>query len=343
MKATVKFKYKIARILYKTRIIEKKIENLSKFGSLILTYHRVVPSKDSYPGLQAGMYVEPESFQMHVRYLKQYFDVVSLSGIFSSFQDMERSGSRRPVCALTFDDGWEDFFEYAYPVLKRNRVPATVFLPTRYIGTTDWFWTDRLGRIMAAATPRTKPEEHGTGSNNPLLERIEKLHGSSDQRLEKAIGLLKDREETEIEEIVAALKGRMDIDTDPVKRVFLNWEEVREMRSSGFVSFGSHTHTHRILVHLKEEVVREELALSKKILLREGVVDSSFIPFCYPNGSSNGRIARMVREAGYHLAVSTGAGWNGRDASPYALKRIPIHQDMTASMEMFGCRIAEIL
>ena len=115
------------------------------------------------------------------------------------------------------------------------------------------------------------------------------------------------------------------------------------MRSSGFVSFGSHTHTHRILVLLKEEEVREELTLSKAILLREGVVDSSFIPFCYPNGNSNELIAEMVREAGYHLAVSTGTGWNGKDASPFALRRIPVHQDMTASVEMFGCRIAEIL
>ena len=78
------------------------------------------------------------------------------------------------------------------------------------------------------------------------------------------------------------------------------------MGGSGLVSFGSHTHNHRILVHLNEEEVREELVLSKKILLREGAVDPSFIPFCYPNGNLNERIAGMVREAGYHAAVSTG-------------------------------------
>ena len=115
------------------------------------------------------------------------------------------------------------------------------------------------------------------------------------------------------------------------------------MGGSGLVSFGSHTHNHRILVHLEEGEAREELVLSKKILLREGVADPSFIPFCYPNGNTNPRIARMVREAGYHIAVSTGKGWNDGDASPFDLKRVAIHQDMTASREMFGCRLVDIL
>jgi peptidoglycan/xylan/chitin deacetylase (PgdA/CDA1 family) len=161
--------------------------------------------------------------------------------------------------------------------------------------------------------------------------------------LETAIMMLKKRKDMEILEVIGEIKERIDIGTVPVERIFLNWEEVREMRRSGFVSFGSHTHNHRILVYLKEEEVREELVRSKEILIQEGAVDPSFIPFCYPNGKLNQRIACMVREAGYHAAVSTGKGWNDGGVSPFELKRVAIHQDMTASREMFGCRVAEIL
>lgn len=333
----------VANIYYKYGITEKYISNKSKTSYLILMYHRILPKKGSCLGLQAGMYVEPETFEMHIRYLKQHFDVVSLSEMFSCVQDKEGSRSAGPVCALTFDDGWQDFFKFAFPVLMRNQVPATVFLPTAYIGTNDWFWTDRLGRIMATGIQRVKPGGRGSPSDNPLMDRITHLHGPFEKRLETAISILKEREEKEIEEVIAELQERGDIGAAPLERIFLNWEEVLEMRSSGWVSFGSHTHNHRILIHLKEEEVRKELNISKQILLREGVVDFSFIPFCYPNGASNQRIAGMVREAGYHLAVSTGTGWNEKNASPFALKRVPIHQDMTASREMFGCRVAEIL
>jgi hypothetical protein len=85
------------------------------------------------------------------------------------------------------------------------------------------------------------------------------------------------------------------------------------------------------------------MLLSREILLREGAVESTFIPFCYPNGNSNGRIVEMVGESGYHASVSTGIGWNREGTSPFDLKRVPIHQDMTGTREMFACRIAGIL
>jgi peptidoglycan/xylan/chitin deacetylase (PgdA/CDA1 family) len=339
MKRSVSAKSVLANLLGSFGIPEKTIRNRSGKGYVILMYHRILPSDQANPRVQPGMYVDPETFEMHIRYLKQYFQVVSFSEKFSIIKTAKNSQSTHPACILTFDDGWRDFYEFAYPVLKRNQVPATVFLPTGYVGTTNWFWTDRLAWLLTDAIPPARPEKPG----NPKLERIAGIHGAYEERLEAAIHLLKDRNDQEIEEVIAALKERVGIGAAPHQRVFLNWEEVREMRGSGLVSFGSHTHNHRILVHLEEGDVREELALSKKILLREGVVDPSFIPFCYPNGNSNQRIACMVREAGYHAAVSTVKGWNDGDASPFELKRVAIHQDMTASREMFGCRVVDIL
>jgi peptidoglycan/xylan/chitin deacetylase (PgdA/CDA1 family) len=256
---------------------------------------------------------------------------------------MGKTRSIRPLCILTFDDGWKDFYEFAYPMLKRNQVPATVFLPTGYIGTDNWFWTDRLARFLAGATPPTKPEQSGIKPDHSLVEKIAGLKGGYEDRLEEAVSILKNRSDKEVMGVVEELEDRGNIGTVPVKRMFLNWEEVREMGKSGFVSFGSHTHNHRILVHLNDGEIREELVLSKNILLREGVVDPSFIPFCYPNGNWNERIADMVQEAGYHAAVSTVDGWNDGDVSSFELKRVAIHQDMTASREMFGCRVADIL
>ena len=74
--------------------------------------------------------------------------------------------------------------------------------------------------------------------------------------------------------------------------------------------------------------IQDELARSREALLDQKIVNPSFITFCYPNGNYTERIAGMVKDAGYHAAVTTNHGWSHRDADPFQLRRIGIHQDM---------------
>jgi len=338
---SIQAKSLFARAVGACGIPERRIRRHSGKRYLILMYHRIVPPEQERLLLQPGMYVEPRTFDAQVEYLSQHFRMVPFAEIVSPRSRPSERG--RPSCILTFDDGWHDFYRYAYPVLARYGAPATVFLPTGFIGTGDWFWTDRLAWHMGAPGSQGAAETQGARGKSELAERIAGLHGSPAARLEAAIGLLKDRTEAEIEEAVEAIRREGNPSPVPDRRAFLNWEEIREMRDSGLVSYGSHTHSHRILVHLEDREVRQELILSRDTLLREGAVEPSFIPFCYPNGNWNERVAEIVRETGYHATVSTGSGWCDEGSSPFALKRVAIHQDMTGTRGMFGCRIAEIL
>jgi len=114
------------------------------------------------------------------------------------------------------------------------------------------------------------------------------------------------------------------------------------MHGSGLESFGSHNATHRILTKLSAEQVREELLRSRDAILSEGAAAPTGLPFCYPNGDFDDRTAAMVRECGYRLAVTTERGWNSADGDLYTLRRIGIHDDMSRTRSMFGCRVAGI-
>ena len=342
LKLSIAIKSIFASFLCRIRWVNWNLGRLSRSSYVILAYHRVLPHDEAMAGVQAGMYVTPETFKSHLKYLREYFDIITLKNLAAACEDAFDRPPTKPVCVLTFDDGWLDFYKYAFPILKTVNVPATVLLPTDFIGTKDWFWTDRLGYLFLKRENRESLSKFDHPSTIHLVNQLEELKGSRESRLEKAIAMLKGYRNDEIREVLSELAVRWQLDPKPPGRAFLSWKEVREMTQSGLITFGSHTVGHKILTTLTEDEINTELVESRKRLIDEQAVDPSFIPFCYPNGNYNKKIAVMVKNAGYDLAVTTKKGWNNSESDPFTLRRIGIHQDMTSTDAMFGCRITGI-
>jgi peptidoglycan/xylan/chitin deacetylase (PgdA/CDA1 family) len=335
----------VAKGLERTGAIDRAIRaKSSNMEFLILMYHRVLPPHMVDPSLQRGMYVEPETFRMQMSYLKRKFKVVPLSALrhVETLQD-DSGGRLPPVCVVTFDDGWFDFFQYAYPVLADLRIPATVFLPTRYIGTQNWFWTDQIARLMIGSGSPGTGRAAGSGLKNGILGEIQSLRGPVAGRIEKAIAMLKPLRHEDIWAVLADWRRDVPGTRDPMGRAFLTWEEVRIMATSGLITFGSHTGNHKILTQLTDDEIMEELTESKETLISEGAAGESCLAFSYPNGNLDARVADLVARSGYHVAVTTEKGWNRASSPKFLLKRVSIHQDISSSPELFGCRISTII
>ena len=111
----------------------------------ILMYHQV--GEFSSPENHRASFCHVKRFTAQMRFLKRYgYNVVSLDQVVAAlFHGQPLTG--RPV-VLTFDDGYRNFLEYAFPVLSRHSFPATVFLVTGRIGQ-DSDWVRRAGRQAA--------------------------------------------------------------------------------------------------------------------------------------------------------------------------------------------------
>lgn len=92
------------------------------------------------------MYVIRETFESHLKALQKNFKVISLSELQTYVNSAKCIN--KPLCILTFDDGRRDFYENAYPKLKRYGIPATVFLSTQFIDTDRIFWSDRFAYLL---------------------------------------------------------------------------------------------------------------------------------------------------------------------------------------------------
>lgn len=120
---------RISHALSLERLIQSKEQNPWR----VLMFHRVTPYSEF---LEEGMFVTPETFCTQIEFLSSNYNICSL-------EEVQQGGAR---IALTFDDGWLDNYKYALPVLREYNCPATVFLPTRYVGTNEKFWTDLIDR-----------------------------------------------------------------------------------------------------------------------------------------------------------------------------------------------------
>lgn len=310
---------------------------------LILTYHRVVTEKekkDEY--IQPGMFVTKDDFEMQIKYLMENFKIIS----FSEALDFWSNGGwdwKEPYCIITFDDGWLDNYQYAFPILKNNKIPATIFLPTDFIGTDQWFWPDQLGYLLnqfnlSFLAGEKKQIKDSLLKQYPGLINLQKKNPY--EGINALIEKSKDLTREELDEFIRDLSWELNLQL-PSKRSILNWEEVEEM-SHHQISFGSHSCSHRILTKLSESEARHEIEGSFEILQLKKI---NWVPiFAYPNGNYTDVIQNKVQTTGFKAAVTTQYGAEEpRNRNYFGLHRINIHHDISSSPPMFSFHLTEAL
>src|SRR5262245_35249322 len=309
----------VAHVYYRTGRLEARLRG----KVVILGYHRVLSGPDlasSY--VPPGMYVHVDVFEAQMRFVKQHFEVLSFSRLLEMWRGGGLNKAKR-YCVVTFDDGWHDNYVHAYPVLRRLDIPATIFLATKFIGTDEWFWPEKVTHIM--------------------LNRSGHRHAHGDDRR---------RFEAEVEAEINRCKRMRRVDVDravdtlmrengtrlPRDRMVMNWDEVAEMARNR-ISFGSHSSTHAILTQESADDVDRELCDSLHDLRDHRV---NYVPvFCYPNGNYSTKIVDQVKAAGYQAAVCSEAGWETHaPRNLFALRRVAIHNDVSETIPLFALRLS---
>lgn len=307
--------------------------------AVILTYHRVV-SEDELETqcIQDGMYVSVETFAAQMQFLKTHFVVLSFSELLSMWAEKRWDPGRR-YCVVTFDDGWLDNYTYALPVLTRYGIPATVFLPTSFIGTNQWFWPDKVGWLYQRFAQRSAQEQERIVS--VLQGGHAWVHGGENALLQRGsdavVEWCKTLSPAQIDAFVSGWAEALELML-PSERQVVNWEEVRTMSEAG-VSFGSHSVTHTILTKLHWDDVMREAVDSWSALTQRSI--RSVPVFCYPNGDWSEEIGRCVKAAGYQAATTTQFGYETQTPSNlFGLNRVSVHNDISCSDALFAFHLA---
>lgn len=274
----------------------------------IICYHRVNDDHDPFfPSMPV------EVFERQMRYLARRYKVVSMSGLLAHLA----SGCPDSVMVITFDDGYRDNYENAFPVLQRYGMPATIFLTTGNVDSGEPLWFDVLAEALKTTAKEFLDLELDLPRRFWLRRPEERLQANSE-----LFALLRRRATVERQQQLAIILRELASPNAPARsNVMLTWDQVRHMKARQ-IDFGGHTVTHPYLSQSTPQEVTWEVSECKRRI--EDELQSPVAHFAYPNGREEDFTSwnkEAIRNAGYEAAVTTLWGVNFPTTDRLELRR----------------------
>lgn len=289
---------------------------------VIFTLHSVRPAGEARAfAPNRHLQVTPEFLDHTIRQIRASgMEIVPLEEAVARMA--EPAGGRPRFAALTFDDGYRDNLDHAWPVLKRHGAPFTIFVTSGFVDRTAEIWWEALERIVAGAQE----------IEVPVGARMRKLPAVTDRQKEHVFchllhwftrDLGEDSQRLELRRLAAA----HDLDIEALaEELILSWDELRELCRDPLFSVGAHTHNHYALARLTRERMRQDVVagldrIEAELGLRPRV-------FAYPYGyeaAVNSQSMDVVREFGFDAAVTTRPGVISPGNEPMALPRVSLN------------------
>jgi len=273
---------------------------LKKFKSFILVYHHVV--NDDYNDCSPGnIYsLKRKDFENQIIYLKNNYEIVMLDQLIN---DLKNNRSINEKIALTFDDGFKDNYELAYPILKKHNVPATIYLLGSVNNVEDVaLWWIAIEDIITNTDRRKLHIKYGR-NNIELHLRCLQERMAAIKKLSAIFMSIPCNDHNELLKVIYLALG---VNKLPDHRpLLLSKEMIEEMSQSGLISFGGHTKSHSALSLLDQRMLESEVSDNKLIL--EKNLDVSINSFSYPYGMPrfiNKAAIDKVKNSGYEYAVT---------------------------------------
>jgi len=290
-------------------------------GAVFMMHHVRPASSDAFQP-NKHLEISPEFLRAAIERIRANgYEIISMDEAV----DLLKSGyGHHRYAVLTFDDGYKDNLEIAYPILKELKAPFTVFVTSGLVDRTSELWWVALERIIAANDEVVFSPAGGEGGLScrtaaeksicfeKIVDHLTLEVGEKEQRL-----------------IIRALAERYGVDLKALcDTLVMTWDELRTLAADSLVTIGAHTHDHFAMARLQPQEARQDVMAGLKRLEEE--LGRRPKHFAYPYGKSYAvglRDADIVRDIGFASSVTTLPGVlqsvNARD--PMMLPRVSLN------------------
>jgi len=275
----------LSKTMYKKRYYSNNNIN-------VFVYHRVA----ELPQDTFSLAITRELFEKQIEYIKCNYQVLRSTD--------EWEANDKPRAIITFDDGYADFYTNALPILEKYEVPATIFVSTGNLNSTEEFWWDKLERIIF----------EGNSKIGKIIIFNQDLPLVTKQDREKACYFIHTQmkrmlhEERERVLNQMALELQVSLEGRNEYRL-MTYEELKKISESPYVTIGGHTVTHSCLANETGELQKWEIGSSKSEI--ENIIGKEITVFSYPFGQIEDfteETIHIAKQYGYKKVFAAYAG-----------------------------------
>ncbi|MBI1737084.1 MAG: polysaccharide deacetylase family protein [Candidatus Rokubacteria bacterium] len=264
----------------------------------VLCLHRVAPDPNPF-----WSPLHPRVFDELLRFLRRRYRVCTLD---EAADDPDCASDRRPWVAISFDDGYRDFVEYAMPLLHRHRVPVIQNVIAESMETGRPPWTVLLTDFLAAAPVALLRELRIPGFDRPLRGSDPDHKASWGAALDR---FLKLRPRAERAALWGPVQSLMECHGPFRTTVMMTPADVRE--AVRLHEIGAHSHSHESMAYESDEFFLDDLERCRRWFAANGL---PWRTYAFPNGSYRPVHLELLRQRGItrilladdHLSARTG-------------------------------------
>ena len=223
--------------------------------------------------------------------------------------------------AITFDDGFENNYSVAAPILKEMNIPGIFYITTGYIGTDQMSWTDSIESCLESINSGTLvfPWDYQEWKFISVEDKI--------RIMDYLRSYVKNNSSVDTGKLINSISKQCDLKAipkgdGPLDRK-MSWKQVQDLAADKLFRVGGHSHTHPILAFLSDEELEKEIKLSIKQLKQH--LGQEIIHYSYPEGLAHcydQRVINCLQKHGIKCSPSAIEGTNNERESPFHLKRV---------------------
>lgn len=302
------------------RIKQKLINNVKNNFSIIL-FHGVIKEKKYLIRNYNNKHILDNKFYAVLNYLKKKGYPLDVDEVVYTIKNKKKFPKNSFL--ISFDDGFENNYKVAAPILDELKIPAVFYFSTDFIENNTMSWIDKIEYCF----------EKKINKRSLQINKFGKFDISTLEKKIKSLDLIRSKVKSNFkinpEKLVKKIFKEFDMElinnsnADIDKKI--NWKQINLLNNNALFTLGGHSHLHMPLTYFSEKISKYQI--SKSINLFKKNANIALRHYSYPEGQKkdfNKKIKSILKEFGIICCPSEINGFNNSKTNLFDLKRIQV-------------------